>query len=203
MTTTCAWSSSAPSDVWWSGDGEQVGHYLWGYESLWLPASLLASASRQRLADALFTGSRHADIGLHFNKGLAGSPPDAIAAAEDTAMNPAVLTAFALAIVANGQGPAYPGIPGHEPDVLKGRTAAKAIDQCVEQLRAVAGPSGSYVNETNYFEKEWQRAFWGDNYARLRGVEPGWLHAPVRTAPLDHSFTKAREKPSYPLQPTV
>ncbi len=164
-------SGSAPSDVWWSGDGGQVGWYIWGYESLWLPASLLASDSRMRLADALFAGSRHADIELHFNKGLAGAPPDAIAAAEDTAMNPAVLTAFALAIVADGQGPAYPGIPGHEPDVLKGRAAAKAIDQCVRQLRAVAGPSGSYVNETNYFEKEWQQTFWGDNYLRLTQIK--------------------------------
>lgn len=60
--------NSAPSDVWWTGDGGQVGQYLWGYESLWMPASLLESDSRARLADALFTGSRHADIGLHFNK---------------------------------------------------------------------------------------------------------------------------------------
>lgn len=163
--------NSAPSDVWWTGDGGQVGQYLWGYESLWMPASLLESDSRARLADALFTGSRHADIGLHFNKGLAGAPPDAMAAAQDTAMNPAVLTAFALAIVADGQGPAYPGIPGHEPDVVKGRAAAKAIDECVRQLRAVAGQSGSYVNETNYFEKDWQQAFWGDNYSRLAQIK--------------------------------
>ncbi len=160
-----------PSDVWWDGDGGQVGWYIWGYESLWLPASLLANGSRQRLADALFTGSRHADIELHFNKGLAGAPPEAIAAAKDTAMNPAVLTAFALAIVANGEGPAYPGAPGHEPDVIKGRTAAKAIGQSVAQLRAVVGEGGSYVNETNYFEKEWQRAFWGDNYSRLAEIK--------------------------------
>jgi len=87
-------------------------------------------------------------------------------------MNPAVLTAFARAIVANGQGPAYPGIPGNGPDdAIKGRVAAKAIDCCAGQLRAVAGPSGSYVNETSYFEKVWQRAFWGDNYARLRAIK--------------------------------
>jgi FAD/FMN-containing dehydrogenase len=86
-------------------------------------------------------------------------------------MNPAVLTAFALAIVADGQGSAYPGIPGHEPDITKARASAKAIDECVEQLRAVAGRSGSYVNETNYFEKDWQRAFWGDNYPRLAEIK--------------------------------
>jgi FAD/FMN-containing dehydrogenase len=170
---------SAASDAWWSGDAGQVGWHIWGYESLWMPASLLASDSRARLADALFAGSRHADIELHFNKGLAGAPPEAIAAAKDTAMNPAVLTAFALAIVANGEGPAYPGIPGHEPDVIKGRAAAKAIQQCVERLRAVAGSSGSYVNETDYFQKEWQGAFWGDNYSRLAKIkqryDPGGL----------------------------
>jgi FAD/FMN-containing dehydrogenase len=162
---------AAPSDVWWSGDAGQVGQYLWSYQSLWMPASLLARESQVRLAEALYAGSRHAYIELHFNKGLAGAPPDAIAAARDTAMNPAVLTAFALAIVADGQGPAYPGIPRHEPDVIRGRAAAKAADRCVEQLRAVAGRSGSYVNETNYFERDWQQSFWGDNYARLAEIK--------------------------------
>jgi len=31
----------------------------------------------------------------------------------------------------------------------------------------VASDAGSYVNETDYLEADWQRAFWGDNYARL------------------------------------
>jgi hypothetical protein len=39
-------------------------------------------------------------VALHFNKGLAGAPVDAVAAAAHTATNPAVLTAFALAIIA-------------------------------------------------------------------------------------------------------
>ena len=47
-----------------------------------------------------------------FNKGLAGAPPDAIAGATDTAMNPAVLTAFALAIVGDGQDPHIREFPG-------------------------------------------------------------------------------------------
>jgi FAD/FMN-containing dehydrogenase len=136
-----------------------------------MPASLLASDSQARLADALFAGSRYSNIGLHFNKGLAGAPADAIAAAKDTATNPAVLTAFALVIVADGEGPAYPGIPGYEPAVAKGRAAAKAIDQCLEQLRAIAGQSGSYVNETNYFKMGWQQAFWGNNYSRLAKIK--------------------------------
>jgi FAD/FMN-containing dehydrogenase len=162
---------AGPNNAWWKGDGEQVGQFLWGYESLWLPESLVESDGQQRLADALFAGSRHQGIGLHFNKGLAGAPPEAIAAAKDTATNPAVLSAFALAIVANGQGPAYPGIPGHEPSADEGRRAAERIDRCVNELRAVSGETGAYMSESNYFEKGWQQSYWGSNYPRLAQIK--------------------------------
>jgi FAD/FMN-containing dehydrogenase len=162
---------AGPNNAWWKGDGGQVGWFIWGYESLWLPASLLESNAQQRLADALFAASRYSDVGLHFNKGLGGAPPDALAAAKDTAMNPAVLSAFALAIVGDGQGPAYPGIPGHEPSVADGRKAAERIDRCMNQLRAVAGETGAYVSESNYFEKGWQQSYWGNNYPRLAEIK--------------------------------
>jgi len=162
---------AGPNNTWWKGDGGQVGWFIWGYESLWLPASLLENDSQQHLADALFASSRYSGFELHFNKGLAGAPADAIAAAKDTAMNPAVLTAFALAIVGDAQGPAYPGIPGHEPSVEAGREAAARIDQCVGQLRALVPNPGAYVSESNYFEHGWQHSYWGSNYTRLAGIK--------------------------------
>ncbi|MBV9297748.1 MAG: FAD-binding oxidoreductase [Verrucomicrobia bacterium] len=162
---------AGPDNVWWAGDGQQVGQFLWGYESLWLPASLLESDSRDRLANALFASSRYHRLALHFNKGLAGAPPEAIAAARDTAMNPAVLTAFALAISAAGQGPAYPGIPGHEPSVAAGHKAAEQVHQCMAQLRKLVPDGGSYVSESNYFESGWQQSYWGSNYPRLAEIK--------------------------------
>ncbi len=159
------------NNVWWKGDGGQVGWFIWGFESLWLPASLLAEDSQEQLAQALFAGSRYAGVELHFNKGLAGAPPDAIAAARDTATNPAVLTAFALAISANGQRPAYPGIPGHEPNVTTGRKSAHHIDRCMNELRAVAPNGGSYVSESNFFEDGWQHSYWGSHYRRLSSIK--------------------------------
>jgi Berberine and berberine like len=162
---------AGPNNVWWKGDAGQVGWFIWGYESLWLPASLLENDSQQRLADALFASSRYSGVGLHFNKGLAGAPPDAIAGAKDTAMNPAVLSAFALAIVADGQGPAYPGILGHAPSVAAGRKAAERVDRCMSQLRALVPNPGSYVSESNYFEKRWQQSYWGSNYPRLDDIK--------------------------------
>jgi Berberine and berberine like len=162
---------AGPNEAWFAGSTREVGEFLWAYESLWLPASLLESDEQQRLADALFASSRYAEVAPHFNKGLAGAPSDAVVAAKDTATNPAVQSAFALAIVANGQGPAYPGIPGHEPSVAIGRKAAARVDQCMNQLRAISGVTGSYVSESNYFQKEWQQAYWGSNYPRLAQVK--------------------------------
>jgi hypothetical protein len=136
-----------------------------------MPVSLLENDAQDRLADALFAASRHAWFELHFNKGLAGAPPEAIERAKDTATNPAVLTAFALAIVGNAQGPAYPGIPGHEPSVDDGRKAAARVHECMEQLRAIVPNPGAYVSESNYFEKGFQQAYWGSNYPRLAEIK--------------------------------
>lgn len=142
---------------------------LYAFESLWLAASLLENPDT--LADALFAASRHQDVELHFNKGLAGAPAEAIAAARDTATNPAVLSAFALAIVADGQGSAYPGIRGHEPDVTAGRTASQQVRRCMSELRALAPHGGAYVSESNFFEDDWQHSYWGSNYERLAGIK--------------------------------
>jgi FAD/FMN-containing dehydrogenase len=162
---------AGPNNAWWKGNTGEAAWFIWGYESLWLPDSLLENDAQQRLADALFASSRVSSVSLHFNKGLAGAPPDAIARAKDTATNPALLTAFALAIVGDGQGPAYPGIPGHEPSVNEGRKAAARVNQCMDQLRAVVPNGGAYVSESNYFEKGWQQAYWGSNHPRLAEIK--------------------------------
>ncbi|HUN61099.1 MAG TPA: FAD-dependent oxidoreductase [Candidatus Sulfotelmatobacter sp.] len=162
---------ASPNNVWWNGDGGQVGWFIYAFESLWMPATLLDDDSQEGLANALFAASRHSDVELHFNKGLAGAPADAIEAAKNTAMNPAVVTAFALAIVADGQRPAYPGLPGHEPDVARGKNAAENVHLCMKELREVASGGGAYVSESNYFERDWQHAYWGSNHDRLAAVK--------------------------------
>jgi FAD/FMN-containing dehydrogenase len=163
--------SAHPGDVWWTGDAGQVGQFLYGFESLWLPASLLQDDSQERLVNALFASSRHWEVELHFNKGLAGAPADAIAAARDTATNPAVLDAFALAIIASGEGHAYPGLGGHEPDLTAARKEAAAVAKSMDELRKLAPNGGSYVSESNFFERVWQQSFWGSNYPRLQAVK--------------------------------
>jgi FAD/FMN-containing dehydrogenase len=158
-------------NFFWAGDGGQAGQVLHAYKSAWLPAALLQSAQRERLADALFACTRHWRVSLHFNKGLAGAPAEEIAAAIDTATNPAVLDAFALAIIAGGGPPAFPGIAGHEPDPAAARQRAGEIGKAMDELLKVVTNPGAYVSESDFFEQSWQQAFWGSNYPRLAEVK--------------------------------
>jgi FAD/FMN-containing dehydrogenase len=164
-------AGAAAHHGYWQGDQEQVGAFLHGYDSVWLPAALLESAQRPRLIEALIAGSREQEIELHFNKGLAGAPSPAIAATLDTATNPAAASAFALAIMANGEGPLYPGMGRTATDEAAAHAEARAVDQASAQLRRIVPDAGSYVSESNYFNAGWQQAFWGKNYPRLRAAK--------------------------------
>ncbi|HUO92736.1 MAG TPA: FAD-binding protein [Rhizomicrobium sp.] len=156
---------------WWEGDQDQVGMYLHGYESLWLPATLLDKNRQPELVNALFEASRYKPVMLHLNKGIAGAPPDAIAATQDTATNPAVAEAFTLVIIADGERPAYPGMPTAKIDEDASRRDARLIDLATAELFKIVPNAGSYVSESNYFNPRWQDAYWGSNYARLKAVK--------------------------------
>ena len=158
-------------NIFWSGDNGETGQFLYGFESAWLPAALLRTEQRPALVDALFAATRHWTVSLHFNKGLAGAPAAAIAAARDTATNPAVLDAFALAIIGAGGPPSYPGIVGREPDLTLAHERARAASDAMNALRRAAPNAGAYVSESNFFDESWQRSYWGDNYGRLLAVK--------------------------------
>ena len=119
----------------------------------------------------MFAATRHWGVSLHVNKGLAGAPAEAIAAARDTATNPAVLDAFALAIIGAEGPPAYPGVAGHEPDAALARQQAQAIGARVDELRKVVPNAGSYVSESNFFEPDWQQLVLGRELRAAAGRE--------------------------------
>ena len=41
----------------------------------------------------------------------------------------------------------------------------------MDELLKLAGPAGSYVSESDFFERAWHQSFWGSNYPRLAAVK--------------------------------
>ena len=162
----------APDDaVFWAGNLGEAGWYIHNYESVWMPQSLLADGAIGWLVEAMFAASRKWSFQFHFNKGLAGAPAEALAAARDTAMNPAAVDAFALAIVAASGTPAFAGIPGHAPDLAKAKRDGEAVGASLAELSKLAPGAPSYFSEASDFQKDWQQAHWGGNYQRLSAAK--------------------------------
>jgi FAD/FMN-containing dehydrogenase len=56
-------------------------------------------------------------------------------------------------------------------DLAAAHEDARAIDRATAELRRIAPLAGSYVSESNYFNAQWSRAFWGEHYQRLRAIK--------------------------------
>jgi len=155
----------------WAGEAGQVGQFLHAYQTTWLSRDLLEPERLPVLVDALVAAAATWGFSLQFSKGLAGAPAEPLAWTKDTPMNPAVLDAFALAITGAGEPPAYPGIPGHEPNLAGGRRDAQVVRAAMAPLMALSPRPAAYVSESDYFQANWQTAFWGEHYPRLLEVK--------------------------------
>ena len=160
-----------PDDFSWVGDHEGIGAFWRGFGTLWLAAALLQPDQQRRNADAPYAAARHWAVEVQFDKGLAGAPNDAIAASRDTATNPAVLSAFGLALIGSFGPPAYHALAGYAPDLAEERGGAAIVANAMGELRKVAPGPSAYVSESNFFQADWQRAYWGANYERLRAIK--------------------------------
>jgi hypothetical protein len=80
--------------------------------------------------------------------------PGAVQRDRETSMNPAVLDAAALAIVA-ASGHGFPGVAGHEPDAAAAQSERDHARAATKVLADATPGAGSYVNETDYFR--WRR----------------------------------------------
>ena len=162
---------ASPTNICWAGDINECGQVLQAYHSAWMPATLLEIENQSKLAEALFEASRHWTVSFHFNKGLAGAPEEERMAVKETATNPQVADAFALAIVACESQPAFVGITGHQPDVQSGRIKAEKVSAAMAELTNIAPNAGSYLSESNFFDNDWKKSFWGPNFKRLAAAK--------------------------------
>ena len=167
---------ASSDNVYWADNADEAAQVLYAYESAWLPAHLLEPRTWDALADALVNAAAKWPIALHFNKGMAGGAPAAVAAVRRTAMNGEAAGAFALLICAANGPSAWPGLQGHEPDTTTASKQMRAVSEAMAQIATVAPGAGCYMSESDYYLKDWKRAYWGTNYPRLaatkRQVDP-------------------------------
>ena len=168
------------SNVFWAGNKDEAAQVLHAYQSAWLPQRLL-QPERQG-ATCRYAGCCVGGMDGHpaHQQGAGGwLRRRAGAGARQTATNPELLDAFALIIVAAEGDPAWPGIPGHEPDMERGRRSAAGVTRAMAPIRRLVPDAGAYMSEADYFQKDWKRAYWGENYQRLaaakRAYDPGGL----------------------------
>jgi len=80
-----------------------------------------------------------------------------------------VVDAFALAMIGFYGPPAFPGFPA--PDLVVAGAYRSRVQAAMAALRIAAPETGAYVNECDYFQADWQKAFWGPNYPRLLQIK--------------------------------
>ncbi|MFQ8432086.1 FAD-dependent oxidoreductase [Amaricoccus sp. W119] len=159
--------------IYWAGNREESGQFLHAFASAWVPEAALEP--REALVTGLLEASRRWSITLHVNKGLAGAPGEIRERVRaGTATNPAAVDSFALAIAGAEGPPAYPGVRSFEPDTTLARRQAGQVRAAMDTLKAHVPAKGSYLSESDYFETDWQAAFWGGHHDRLRAAKAAY-----------------------------
>ena len=155
---------SAPGEnLFWVSNLAEAGHFLHGFESLWLPRSLLEPGRREQLVEALFAATRHWPVNLHFQKALAGASEEAISAVQTLRRTPRCWTPSPSSSSPAGNSLPILAYPATNL-TSKRRGGRRGRSKNQRQLRKVAPEAGTYGAESSFFERNWQRAYWGPNY---------------------------------------
>ncbi|MED7788582.1 FAD-binding protein [Francisella sp. 19X1-34] len=155
-------------EFWWASNTAEVFAYWYTYQSWYLPESLFDSKNLSKTADIFYKVSRLAPVSIQINKGLAGASKQAVELTKQTAMHPGVFDAGALAIMSYSS---------DKPQIAKAKMTPeieKKVDdiyKAMSMIKSLAPNAGTYANEADYFQKDWQKVFWGDNYSRLLDIK--------------------------------
>ncbi|HEY4832775.1 MAG TPA: BBE domain-containing protein, partial [Waddliaceae bacterium] len=166
-------SGQPRGQFWWAGDSGEVSMFWYTYQSRWLPLALFEKKNAKNFSQILFDATRLWEGGfeLHFNKGLAGASIDAIEKGRETPMNPAVYDAAALIITGAGKQGIFPGLNSYAVNESEAREQIRKVSAAMKIITDATPESGSYLNEADYFQKNWQHAFWGKHYPRLLKIK--------------------------------
>ncbi|QIW09853.1 FAD-binding protein [Francisella sp. LA112445] len=155
-------------EFWWASNTGEVFAYWYTYQSWYLPESLFDSKNLAKTADTFYKVSRLAPVSIQINKGLAGASKQAIELTKQTSMHPGVFDAGALAIMSYSSDKPQIGKSKMTPEIKK---KVDDIYKAMSMIQNLAPDAGTYANEADYFQKNWQKIFWGNNYPRLLDIK--------------------------------
>lgn len=156
---------------YWAGDQLSVMSYWFTSQSRWLPIRLFQPNYCKQLANTIFQASREWEFAIHIGKGLAGSSPEAVQRSKDSSINPVCLDSAALAVFGAVKHPFYPWQQLSDSDREQGLQQVQKVNAAMKILTDATPDSGAYSNEADYFQENWQKAFWGDNYPKLLEIK--------------------------------
>lgn len=157
------------TDFWYQVTSPEVATYIYSFWSRLIPQTLFDEANAKSFAHVLFSASRFANsIDLHSYKGLAGSNDVVLKQTQELALNPLYNQAAAIAII-NGFAPDAADYGKLAP--VKTQDTVKRLEKAMAFLHEITPQSAGYLNEANYFEPNWQQAFWGKNYDKLLAIK--------------------------------
>ncbi|MFC4891738.1 FAD-binding protein [Pseudofrancisella aestuarii] len=155
-------ANARPGEYWWSGNTGEVYNYWYTYQSWWLPEKVFEKDDLDSTAKTIYDASRITTVAFHINKGLAGASKDAITRGKETSTNPTVYDAATLVLMSAGTNNIF-----GDRNTPKAQKQVQDINKAMSMIKSLAPNAGTYVNEADYFEPNWQQAFWGDNYSKL------------------------------------
>ncbi|AIT09033.1 FAD-binding protein [Candidatus Francisella endociliophora] len=168
MVTKNTGPDARDGEFWWSSNTGEVSAYWYTYQSWYLPESLFDSKDINKTAETFYKVSRLAPVSIQINKGLAGASEQAIKLTKQTSMHPGVFDAGALAIMSYSSDKPQLGKPKMTPEIKK---RVDNIYKAMGMIMALVPKAGTYANEADYFQKDWQKVFWGNNYNQLLKIK--------------------------------
>jgi len=155
-------------EYWWATNTAEIFSYWYTYQSWYLPKSLFDKKNIAKTADTFYKASRLGDISISLNKGMSGASKEATELTKQTSMDPRVFDANALVIMSSSSDKPVLGKSDIPADKKK---EVDNIYKAMEMIEALAPQAGSYANEADYFQKDWQNIFWGSNYKHLLSIK--------------------------------
>ena len=173
----------------WGANVGEISIYWMYYVSRYLRVDQFLDDTEAGMEKIATFAKKTGNFGIHFNKAQYGVSEWILQEFDKTPMHPSIKESFGLMIQASGVSHYTPLVKdelqhntSNIQDWLNGCQGnletcpvLDSINEALHELQENTPGAGSYFNEADYFELNWQDNFWGmENYERLLLIKQKW-----------------------------